>query len=146
MTLERAREALGSVGCAIPGKTAEGLEAGHDRDREREPEVTTAPVACPHCGGVLRLIREIPRRQEPLSTRAPAGCAATPRRRTMNTCARFGSAQRGPRRTGQLVLAGSRQAASIVSRRFCENEEPEPTARPAESALSFHHPQLIAPA
>ena len=27
-TLERAREALGSVGCAIPGKTAEGLEAG----------------------------------------------------------------------------------------------------------------------
>ena len=64
----------------------------------------------------------------------------------MNTCARFGSAQRGLRRTGQLVLAGSRQAASIVSRRFCENEEPEPTARPAESALSFHHPQLIAPA
>ena len=70
-TLERAREALGSVGCAISGKTAEGLEAGHDRDREREPEVTTAPVACPHCGGVLRLIREIPRRQEPLSTRGP---------------------------------------------------------------------------
>ena len=70
-TLERAREALGSVGCATPGKTAEGLEAGHDRDREREPEVTTAPVACSHCGGVLRLIREIPRRQEPLSTRGP---------------------------------------------------------------------------
>ena len=70
-TLERARETLGSVGCATPGKTAEGLEAGHDRDREREPEVTTAPVACSHCGGVLRLIREIPRRQEPLSTRGP---------------------------------------------------------------------------
>ena len=33
--------------------------------------LTTAPVACSHCGGVLRLIREIPRRQEPLSTRGP---------------------------------------------------------------------------
>ena len=47
----------------------EGFDAGPDRDRE--PEIATAPVACSHCGGVLRLVREIPRRQEPLSARAP---------------------------------------------------------------------------
>ena len=115
--------------------------------------VTAEEVEAHHrARGVLALRRRIaahPRNPPPAGASLhprPAGCAATPRRRTMNTCARFGSAQRGPRRTGQLVLAGSRQAASIVSRRFCENEEPEPTARPAESALSFHHPQLIAPA
>ena len=63
----RTLEALGSVGCAT-AKPPKGSKR-HDRDREREPEV--APVACSHCGGVLRLIREIPRRQEPLSTRGP---------------------------------------------------------------------------
>ena len=69
-TLERAREALG-VGYAVPGEIVEGLEAGHDGDRERKPEITIAPVACSHCGGVLRLVREIPRRQESLAARGP---------------------------------------------------------------------------
>ena len=122
------------------------------RIREAWKEVGDPFAGHHRARGVLALRRRIaahPRNPPPAGASLhprPAGCAATPRRRTMNTCARFGSTQRGPRRTGQLVLAGSRQAASIVSRRFCENEEPEPTARPAESALSFHHPQLIAPA
>ena len=81
-TLDCARQALGAVGCAAPGETAEGLQAHHEHDREREPEIVTAPVACSHCGGVLRLVRDIPRRQEPLSThgppRAPPPCGSRP--------------------------------------------------------------------
>ena len=143
-TLERAREALGSVGCAIPGKTAEGLEAGHDR--EREPEVTTAPVACSHCGGVLRLIREIPRRQEPLSTRGPPDVPPPPRRRDHEhvRSLRIRTARapsHRPTRPRWQPSGGLDRVPPVL-----RNEEPEPTARPAESALSFHHPQLIAPA
>ena len=81
-TLDRAREALGTVGCAVPGETADGLEGDHEQDRDRGAEIATAPVACPHCGGVLRLVREIPRRKEPLSARgppqAPPPCGAAP--------------------------------------------------------------------
>ena len=62
-TLESAREALGTVGCAVPEASVDGAEA--------EPETSTAPVACPYCGGVLRSVREIPRRHEPRSTRGP---------------------------------------------------------------------------
>ena len=67
-TLESAREALG---CAVPGETAEGLEGDRDRGRDRQPEITTAPVACSYCGGVLRHVREILRRRESHSTRGP---------------------------------------------------------------------------
>ena len=81
-TLECAREALGTVGWAVPGETADGLEGDHQQDRDRGAETATAPVACPHCGGVLRLVREIPRRKEPLSARgppqAPPPCGAAP--------------------------------------------------------------------
>ena len=73
---------LGTVGCAVPGETADGLEGDHEQDRDRGAEIATAPVACPHCGGVLRLVREIPRRKEPLSARgppqAPPPCGAAP--------------------------------------------------------------------
>ena len=81
-TLECAREALGTVGCAVPRETADGLEGEHEQGRDRGAEVATAPVACPHCGGVLRLVREISRRKEPLSARsppqAPPPCGAAP--------------------------------------------------------------------
>ena len=70
-TLECAREAQGTVGCTVPGETADGLEGDHEQDRDRGAEIATAPVACPHCGGVLRLVREIPRRKQPLSARGP---------------------------------------------------------------------------
>ena len=62
-TLEGARKALGTVGCTIPGETADEPEGDHDQG--------TAPVACPHCGGVLRRIRDLPRRKEPLTARGP---------------------------------------------------------------------------
>ena len=70
-TLECAREVPGSVGCAVPGDTADGLGAEHERDHEQRTEITTAPVPCSRCGGILRLVREIPRRQEPLVARGP---------------------------------------------------------------------------
>ena len=34
-TLECAREALGTVGCAVPGETADGLEGDHEQGRDR---------------------------------------------------------------------------------------------------------------
>ncbi len=81
-TLSRARKALGSIGCSVPGETAEGLRAEHEQDREREPGIAAAPVACSHCGGVLRPVRDIPRPQEPFSARgpppAPLPCGAGP--------------------------------------------------------------------
>ena len=70
-TLKCAREALGTIGCAVTGETARRLEGDDEQDRDRGAEVATASVACPHCGGVLRLVREISRRQEPFVARAP---------------------------------------------------------------------------
>ena len=70
-TLESAREALGVIGCAVPEATM-GVA-------EEEPEIATAPVACPHCGGTLRLVREIPRHHEPRSTRGPPAVPPTRR-------------------------------------------------------------------
>ncbi len=67
-TLESAREALGTVGYAIPDEMPED---DHDRSRDCEPEIAAAPIACPHCGGLLRHVREIPREHEPRSTRGP---------------------------------------------------------------------------
>ena len=75
-TLEGARKALGTVGCTIPGETADEPEGDHDQG--------TAPVACPHCGGVLRRIRDLPRRKEPLTARGPPRGITTPRRGAMN--------------------------------------------------------------
>ena len=70
-TLDCARKALGTVGCAVPGETADGLEGDHEQDSDRGAEIATASVACPHCGGVLRLVRDISHRQEPFAARAP---------------------------------------------------------------------------
>ena len=70
-TLDCAREALGAVGCAVSGETPGGPEGDHEQDRDPGAETVAAPVACPHCGGVLRLVREISRRQEPFAARAP---------------------------------------------------------------------------
>ena len=74
-TLERAREALGEVGCAVPERSVDGARA----EPGEEPGIAIAPVACPHCGGVLRLLREIRRRHEPRSTRGPPVVPPTPR-------------------------------------------------------------------
>ncbi len=51
-TLQCARKAMGTVACSIP----DGTEGNHDNDTE----TATAPVACPHCGGLLRRVRDIP--------------------------------------------------------------------------------------
>ncbi len=74
-TLERARQALGALGCAAPEGSVDGARAEPDE----EPEIGTAPVACPHCGGVMRLVREIRRRHEPRSTRGPPALPPTHR-------------------------------------------------------------------
>ena len=58
-TLACAREALGAVGCAVSGETPGGPEGDHEQDSDQGAETVAAPVACPHCGGVLRLVREI---------------------------------------------------------------------------------------
>ena len=66
-TLQCARKAMGTADCTIPGETADGTEGNHEQDTE----TATAPVACPHCGGLLRRIRDIPRRKELLAVRKP---------------------------------------------------------------------------
>ena len=70
-TLNCAREALGTVGCAVPGETPEGPDGDHEQNRDRGTEIATAPVLCSHCVGVLRRVREILRHEKPLCARAP---------------------------------------------------------------------------
>ena len=74
-TLERARQTLGALGCAVPEESVGGARAEPDE----ETVIDTAPVACPHCGGVMRLVREIRRRHEPRSTRGPPAVPPTHR-------------------------------------------------------------------
>ena len=69
-TLESAREALGPIGCpddeCVDGDAPEG-----QRERDEIPGPETAPLACPHCGAALRLVRDIPRRRPAHASRAP---------------------------------------------------------------------------
>ena len=57
-TLKQARDALGVADIPSSDRNAEGRDGGED-DRDRDEDV--APVACPHCGGILRKIEAIPR-------------------------------------------------------------------------------------
>ena len=109
-TLKCARVALGTVGCAASGETAGGPEGDHEHDRDRGTDTATAPVLCWHCGGVLRLVREIPRHEKPLSARVPPQAHRHPAVQHYEPAARLEPGQRGPqsRRTGQLVLADGR--------------------------------------
>ena len=81
-TLKCARGALDTAACAVAGETAGGPEEDHEQASDQGMETVAAPVACPHCGGVLRLVREIPRRKEPIAARgppqAPPPCGAAP--------------------------------------------------------------------
>ena len=81
-TLNRVREALDTVGCAVPGETPDGPEGDYQQDRDRGTEIATAHMLCSHCGGVLRRVREIPRHEKPLCARAPPQapppCGAAP--------------------------------------------------------------------
>ena len=81
-TLKCARGALDTAACAVAGETAGGPEEDHEQASDQGMETVAAPVACPHCGGVLRLVREIPRRKEPIAARgppqAPPPCGAGP--------------------------------------------------------------------
>ena len=74
-TLESAREALGPIGCpddeCVDADAPEG-----ERECEEIPGPETAPVACPHCGAALRLVRDIPRRRPAHASRAPPTRAA----------------------------------------------------------------------
>ena len=71
-TLERAREALGSIGCRDgEGVDDDAPEGERERDEAVQPEA--APVACPDCGAPLRLVRQIPRQRPAHASRAPPG-------------------------------------------------------------------------
>ena len=69
-TLERAREALGPIGCPDDECVDDDAPEG-ERERDEIADPGTAPVACPHCGAALRLVREIPRRRPAHASRAP---------------------------------------------------------------------------
>ena len=68
-TLESAREALGSIGC--PDEYVDDHAPEGERERDQIAEPVAAPVACPHCGAALRLVRDIPRQRPAHASRAP---------------------------------------------------------------------------
>ena len=69
-TLERAREALGPIGPPDDECVDDDAPEG-ERERDQIADPGTAPLACPHCGAALRLVREIPRRRPAHASRAP---------------------------------------------------------------------------
>ncbi len=68
-TLERARKALGSIGCPDELVDDDAPEGEGERDEIAEPGA--APVTCPDCGAALRLVRDIPRQRPAHASRAP---------------------------------------------------------------------------
>ncbi len=80
-TLERAREALGPIGCPDDECVDDDAPKG-ERERDEIADPGTAPVACPDCGAPLRLVRQIPRQRPAHASRAPPdGCPNTGRSR-----------------------------------------------------------------
>lgn len=69
-TLERAREALGSIGCPASESVDDDAPEG-ERERDDIAEPGAATVACPDCGAALRLVRDIPRQRPAHTSRAP---------------------------------------------------------------------------
>ena len=68
-TLESARQALGSIG--RPDECVDDHAPKGERERDEVAEPGAAPVACPHCGAALRLVRDIPRPHPAHASRAP---------------------------------------------------------------------------
>ena len=69
-TLASAREALGPIGCPDDVCVDDDAPEG-ERERDEIAEPVAAPVACPHCGAALRLVRQIPRQRPAHASRAP---------------------------------------------------------------------------
>ena len=61
--------ALGSIGC--PDEYVDDHAPEGERERDQIAEPVAAPVACPHCGAALRLVRDIPRQRPAHASRAP---------------------------------------------------------------------------
>ena len=71
-TLRQARDALGVAELPKPEPCAEGRDGGEE---SRDEDV--APVACPHCGGILRMVEAIPRpRRTGHASRGPPRAAS----------------------------------------------------------------------
>ena len=71
-TLRQARDALGVAELPKPEPCAEGRDGGEE---SRDEDV--APVACPHCGGILRKVEAIPRpRRTGHASRGPPRAAS----------------------------------------------------------------------
>ena len=71
-TLRQARDALGVAELPKPEPCAEGRDGGEE---SRDEDV--APVACPHCGGNLRMVEAIPRpRRTGHASRGPPRAAS----------------------------------------------------------------------
>ena len=71
-TLRQARDALGVAELPKPEPCAEGRDGG-----EESRDADVAPVACPHCGGILRKVEAIPRpRRTGHASRGPPRAAS----------------------------------------------------------------------